>query len=249
MSFPQPPEFPNNGQQPQQPTGNQPPPNFGPPPAYGQPGPAPAYPQGPPQYQQPAYGQQAPYGQPGYGQQGFGQQTFNQMPTDPSQAPLPGASMGQAMSRFFKKYATFSGRASRSEFWWVALAFMLISIIPQIMMYMGVSQAVKEISGQYGAYSFAEILELVAQGGSASETIDAAISSSGLYLVGSLILGLIGIITFIPSLALTWRRLHDSNKSGAMFFLSFIPFVGALILFVFYLLPSDPAGQRFDAVR
>lgn len=249
MSFPQPPEFPNNGQQPQQPMGNQPPPNFGQPPAYGQPGPAPAYPQGPPQYQQPAYGQQAPYGQPGYGQQGFGQQTFNQMPTDPSQAPLPGASMGQAMSRFFKKYATFSGRASRSEFWWVALAFMLISIIPQIMMYMGVSQAVKEISGQYGAYSFAEIMELVAQGGSASETIDAAISSSGLYLVGSLILGLIGIITFIPSLALTWRRLHDSNKSGAMFFLSFIPFVGALILFVFYLLPSDPAGQRFDAVR
>lgn len=249
MSFPQPPEFPNNGQQPQQPMGNQPPPNFGPPPAYGQPGPAPAYPQGPPQYQQPAYGQQAPYGQPGYGQQGFGQPTFNQMPTDPSQAPLPGASMGQAMSRFFKKYATFSGRASRSEFWWVALAFMLISIIPQIMMYMGVSQAVKEIAGQYGAYSFAEIMELVAQGGSASETIDAAISSSGLYLVGSLILGLIGIITFIPSLALSWRRLHDSNKSGAMIFLAFIPFVGSIIVLVLYLLPSDPAGQRFDAIR
>ncbi|MBO0842713.1 MAG: DUF805 domain-containing protein [Nocardioides sp.] len=25
------------------------------------------------------------------------------------------------MQRFFKKYATFEGRASRSEFWWVAL--------------------------------------------------------------------------------------------------------------------------------
>ncbi|MFJ2755155.1 DUF805 domain-containing protein [Nocardioides sp. NPDC087217] len=32
--------------------------------------------------------------------------------------PLRGASPRDAIVRFFKKYATFEGRASRSEFWW-----------------------------------------------------------------------------------------------------------------------------------
>ena len=32
--------------------------------------------------------------------------------------PLYGASWQEAMRRFFLKYATFRGRASRSEFWW-----------------------------------------------------------------------------------------------------------------------------------
>ncbi|WP_306895831.1 DUF805 domain-containing protein [Agromyces albus] len=43
-----------------------------------------------------------------------------------------------------------------------------------------------------------------------------------------------------------WRRLHDTNRSGAFFFLAFIPFVGSIILLVFMLMPSDPAGARFD---
>ena len=44
----------------------------------------------------------------------------------PLDAPLRGASFGQAFSRFFKKYATFHGRASRSEFWWWFLANAII---------------------------------------------------------------------------------------------------------------------------
>jgi uncharacterized membrane protein YhaH (DUF805 family) len=32
--------------------------------------------------------------------------------------PLRGASPRDAIVRFFKKYASFEGRASRSEFWW-----------------------------------------------------------------------------------------------------------------------------------
>jgi len=86
---------------------------------YGQP-PGPQDPYG----QQPPYGQQAPYGQQNpYGQEiGYGQ---------PSgiDAPLRGASIGQSVSRFFKKYATFSGRASRSEFWWWFLVSFLISAV------------------------------------------------------------------------------------------------------------------------
>ena len=36
--------------------------------------------------------------------------------------PLYGATFGQAVSRFFRSYARFSGRASRSEYWWATLA-------------------------------------------------------------------------------------------------------------------------------
>ncbi|MGV0585006.1 DUF805 domain-containing protein [Mycobacteroides chelonae] len=44
--------------------------------------------------------------------------------TDPRDLRLPlyGATFGQAISRFFRSYARFSGRASRSEYWWVMLA-------------------------------------------------------------------------------------------------------------------------------
>ncbi len=35
---------------------------------------------------------------------------------------------GQAISSCFAKYATFSGRASRSEFWWFFLFQILVSI-------------------------------------------------------------------------------------------------------------------------
>ncbi|MEO8907683.1 MAG: DUF805 domain-containing protein [Microbacteriaceae bacterium] len=39
-------------------------------------------------------------------------------PSVPLSEPFYGASIGTAWSRFWKKYATFTGRASRSEFWW-----------------------------------------------------------------------------------------------------------------------------------
>jgi uncharacterized membrane protein YhaH (DUF805 family) len=45
----------------------------------------------------------------------------------PLWAPLYGASAPDAVIRFFKKYATFSGRASRSEYWWMILVNGVIS--------------------------------------------------------------------------------------------------------------------------
>jgi uncharacterized membrane protein YhaH (DUF805 family) len=52
------------------------------------------------------------------------------------------------------------------------------------------------------------------------------------------------LATIVPSLALTVRRLHDSNKSGWMILLGLIPFAGPIIVVVFTLLGPDPA--RFD---
>lgn len=56
-------------------------------------------------------------------------------PTVGSQ-PIRGASFKQALGRFYGHYGIFSGRASRSEFWWIAGAipalFLLCAIVKGI---------------------------------------------------------------------------------------------------------------------
>lgn len=59
----------------------------------------------------------------------FGEPTPPPPAGDPAVAPLRGATFGQAVQRFFQKYAQFRGRASRSEFWWWYLASVIIEIV------------------------------------------------------------------------------------------------------------------------
>jgi uncharacterized membrane protein YhaH (DUF805 family) len=54
-------------------------------------------------------------------------------PGDPSVAPLRGATFGQAVQRFFQKYAQFRGRASRSEFWWFFLFNAIVGIVLNVL--------------------------------------------------------------------------------------------------------------------
>ena len=132
----------------------------------------------------------------------------------PLWAPLYGASFGEAVARFFMKYATFSGRASRSEYWWWALVSGIVSGVTNLLMLMG-----------------------RASGGNLGPSI---------YIVGLALAGIWLLATFIPSLALLVRRLHDSNYSGWMMLIGLFPFIGGLILLVFTLQDSKPEGQRFD---
>ena len=50
---------------------------------------------------------------------------------------------------------------------------------------------------------------------------------------------------FLPSLAVSIRRLHDSGKSGWWFLILFIPFFGWIVFLVFMLLPSDDEADRY----
>ncbi len=141
----------------------------------------------------------------------------------PLSQPLYGATIGQAVRRFFKKYATFSGRASRSEFWWWAL----VSVVVATVLY---------------------VISLLL--GGAGTTVDPATGQAAFgpgYTVGVVLSGIWALATLVPWLALSWRRFHDTNRSGAFYFLMLIPFVGSLIVLVMLALPSDPAGARFDA--
>jgi len=141
-------------------------------------------------------------------------------------APLYGATFPQAVSRFFRKYATFSGRASRSEYWWWVLANVLV------------------------AFAFNLVGSLV-DAGWEPRPIDplSPFASGGLFSLASPT-GVVFLIyaagTVIPALALTWRRLHDSDRSGAWFFIVFIPLIGAVVLLIFTLLRPRPSGARFD---
>ncbi len=57
----------------------------------------------------------------------------------PLWAPYYGAPIGAAVKRFFKKYTAFSGRASRSEYWWWTLVNAVVLIVFQILMTTGLS--------------------------------------------------------------------------------------------------------------
>jgi len=140
----------------------------------------------------------------------------------PLSQPLYGATFGQAVTRFFKKYATFTGRASRSEFWW----WFLVNALVGTVLY---------------------VLTLVLGAGGATFDATTGASTPGPGIVVGIVLSSIWFLaTVVPWLALVWRRFHDTNRPGAFYFLGFIPFVGGIIVLVMLALPSDPAGARFD---
>lgn len=53
------------------------------------------------------------------------------------------------------------------------------------------------------------------------------------------------LVLLLPSLAVTWRRLHDIGKGGGWYFLGLIPLVGAIILLVWYCKEGEPHPNRF----
>ncbi|WP_158865823.1 DUF805 domain-containing protein [Leifsonia sp. AG29] len=133
--------------------------------------------------------------------------------------PLYGASFAEAIRRFFKKYSDFTGRASRSEFWWWFLFAILVAAVYEILLLTLGTVG----NGGRGLGFFGWLLIVV-------------------YIVWVLVI-------LVPSLALTWRRLHDANLAGPFWFLGFIPLAGPIILLVFYVLPSKAEGARFDRAR
>ena len=62
---------------------------------------------------------------------------------------------------------------------------------------------------------------------------------------GGGIVGLVWIfVTIVPALAVLVRRLHDTGKSGWWVLMGFVPFAGAIVLFVFTVLDSTPGENK-----
>lgn len=130
----------------------------------------------------------------------------------------------ESISSCFSKYVTFSGRASRSEYWFWALFLVLVDIA----IYFGSLV----LFGAAGA----------AMGG------DEYGAAGGLMVgLGSAIIlfAIFWLVIFLPTLAVTVRRLHDSNKSAWFLLMYLIPVIGPLVIFIFTLLPSTPGNNDY----
>lgn len=108
--------------------------------------------------------------------------------------------------KFWKNYLNFTDRSRRSEYWYVVLSNVIISIIISPL---------------------------------------CAIPYIGTFFIG--LVSLYSLATFIPSLALVIRRLHDIGKDWYYIFFILIPIAGAIILLVWYCQDSQPGTNKFGA--
>lgn len=113
----------------------------------------------------------------------------------------------------FKNMTNFNGVATRKQFWMYKLFFFLGLLL------------ILFIAGFIAGFINPTISDLDAH-----------------YLTNSII-----IIWFIgnllPNIAISVRRLHDLNLRGWWILLELIPYIGALILLVIYVLPSSEKSR------
>lgn len=163
-------------------------------------------------------------------------------PFDPLAAPLYGATATQALSRFFRKYSTFAGRASLSEYWWVQMWLTVARLVPVAFLLAGamISAGRQAAHGVYGTGVSGSDVR------AGAGMFDAPFGAT-LMVTGVVLFVVFWATTIVPSLAITWRRLHDADLSGAFWCLSFIPYVGWIPVLILTLQPSKPSGARYDA--
>lgn len=134
--------------------------------------------------------------------------------------------MINATKSYFTNYVNFKGRTSRADYWWTMLGIFLLTFI--IAFIAGLIFGIPEVPTSYATPQEAiEFLKSYFTHG---------------YVV---VLMIWSLVLILPSLAICVRRLHDINKSGWWYLLNLVPYVGGIVLFIFYLLPSVKEGNRF----
>jgi uncharacterized membrane protein YhaH (DUF805 family) len=106
-----------------------------------------------------------------------------------------------------RKYAVFSGRARRKEYWFFLLFNLLIMF------------GLAFIDVAFGFYN---------------EELGAGLLS-----------GLYALAVLLPSLGVSIRRLHDTDRSGWWLLLLLVPLVGSIVLIIFFALDGTPGKNRF----
>jgi uncharacterized membrane protein YhaH (DUF805 family) len=131
-----------------------------------------------------------------------------------------------------KRYAEFSGRSRRKEYWsFVLLTVLVYIVLGGLMLAGGFSMGSLASMGQPGAE---------------------APHPGALFYIGAGLLGLYGLAVFIPNLAVIIRRLHDRDMSGwwllGYVVASIIPFlniIAAIAMLVIMFLPGTVGPNRF----
>lgn len=55
------------------------------------------------------------------------------------------------------------------------------------------------------------------------------------------------LAVLVPSIAVSVRRLHDTDRSGWWLLIAFVPLIGFIILLVFMVMDGTPGQNRFGA--
>jgi len=113
-----------------------------------------------------------------------------------------------------RRYAEFSGRSRRKEYWMFSLFNGLV----------GLAVGLVFLVGYYADMSQTEM---------------------DTYLMPVLYLAILySLAAIIPGFAVTFRRLHDTDRSAWNLFWGLIPLIGPIMLIVFYSTAGTPAPNR-----
>ena len=115
------------------------------------------------------------------------------------------------------KYADFSGRASRSEYWYFGLFFSLILMTLSFLFFICIDLGINT-KGHY---------------------------PDELYKIGVPLLIILSLIIIVPAIAINVRRLHDIGRSGLWYIpISLIPF-GHLLFLIACCIKSQPGRNEW----
>jgi len=100
-----------------------------------------------------------------------------------------------------KKYAVFSGRARRKEYWMFVLFNVIIGFV------LGFIEGLAGGPGVLG--------------------------------------GIYGLAVLIPGVAVSVRRLQDTNRSGWWLLIGLVPLIGSIVLLVFMIQDGQPGENQY----
>ena len=117
-----------------------------------------------------------------------------------------------------RRYADFSGRSRRLEYWMFTLGMVIILVL-----FLACAMALSDM---------------------ASQDPDGGVPGTMMWIVG--LTGIAWLAIIIPSIAVQVRRFHDQNLTGWLVLIGFIPYIGGLIVLVFFMcLPGTKGDNRF----
>jgi uncharacterized membrane protein YhaH (DUF805 family) len=114
-----------------------------------------------------------------------------------------------------RRYAEFSGRSRRREYWMFVLLNALIGLFVGLVF----------LIGYYADMSQTEM----------DSWLMPVVWLAGLY----------SLAAFIPGIAVTVRRLHDTDRSGWMILIGLIPLIGSILLLIWYCTEGTRGPNRF----
>lgn len=135
---------------------------------------------------------------------------------DDTHPPRPSVGFVEAIKLFFKNYATFYGRASRSEYWWVQLWGLIFGVVVGIL----------------------AVLTVIPAAASGSSELPVG------YFVVTGLASLVGLAVIVPSLSVEVRRLHDAGFSGSFVLFRLVGL--SLVPLIMCIMQPKPDGFRFD---